>query len=41
MTCKICGGRCMPLGVLGNLKYFLCRNCGMQWSKRRKKKRDY
>jgi hypothetical protein len=30
--CGICGGPLGELGVLGNLRWLQCRNCGMQWS---------
>lgn len=37
--CKICGGDLILMGGLGNLKWFSCRNCGMQFSKKIKSKR--
>ena len=27
--CQLCGGQLVPLGVLGNLRHFTCRQCGM------------
>lgn len=27
--CSVCGGPLMPLGTLGNIDHFRCRNCGM------------
>lgn len=32
--CSQCGGEAGLLGVLGVLKHWLCRNCGMQFSTR-------
>lgn len=32
-TCSICDGPLMPLGQLGRLMHYRCRNCGMQFSK--------
>lgn len=37
MTCPFCRGPAGLLGVLGYLKWYLCRNCGMQFSKKTKK----
>lgn len=34
MTCKLCNGRCALLGMLGNLKWFRCIQCGMEWNRR-------
>jgi len=28
MTCAICNGPLMLLGILGRLAHLLCRNCG-------------
>jgi transposase-like protein len=39
MNCPICEGPGIVLGVLGTLKHFSCRNCGMQFSKRMKPRR--
>ena len=33
MRCQLCRGLLMLLGVLGHLKWFRCRNCGMQFSR--------
>ena len=30
--CEICGGDLVPMGCLGNMHYYRCRNCGMQHS---------
>jgi hypothetical protein len=30
--CTLCGGPCGVLGVLGRLVYWLCRDCGMQFT---------
>ncbi len=38
MTCKLCGGRLHFLGALGDLKHYLCRQCGMHWNFRTKSK---
>lgn len=42
VTCPVCYGEAGVLGVLGNLRYYLCRDCGMQFSKKikRRKKRQ-
>lgn len=32
MTCDMCGGTLMPLGVLGRLSWFRCRQCGIEFS---------
>jgi len=34
--CPLCGGQGILLGVLGLLRHFRCRACGMMWSKQRK-----
>ena len=39
MQCSICGGPLGILGMLGNLIHYLCRNCGMQFSKRKRRKK--
>lgn len=31
-SCPICGGVGIPLGSLGKLIWFICRNCGAQFS---------
>jgi len=38
MQCKLCGGELMLLGVLGLLKWLRCRHCGMQFSRKIKRK---
>jgi len=30
-NCSICEGELLPLGALGNIEYFRCRNCGAQF----------
>jgi tRNA(Ile2) C34 agmatinyltransferase TiaS len=30
--CSLCGGQLELLGYLGNLAWFRCRNCGMEFS---------
>lgn len=32
-TCRLCGGLLYLLGVLGKLKWYRCRHCGMEFSK--------
>lgn len=32
MTCEICGGPLLLLGVLGSLAHYNCRDCGMMFS---------
>lgn len=32
MDCPICCGPAGPLGGLGNLVWFVCRDCGMQFN---------
>jgi tRNA(Ile2) C34 agmatinyltransferase TiaS len=27
--CAACGGECYPLGTLGTLRWYRCRNCGL------------
>ena len=34
MNCLLCNGPCEPLGSLGRLMWFRCRNCGMNCSKK-------
>lgn len=34
MNCPVCGGERSELGVLGRLRWFRCRACGWEWSKR-------
>lgn len=41
MGCPMCGGPGVLLGVLGLLKHFRCRNCGMMWSKAKKAPRNW
>jgi hypothetical protein len=31
-TCETCGGPLVPLGTLGNLMWFRCRDCGQELS---------
>lgn len=38
MTCSLCGGQLGLLGALGNLKWLVCRDCGMQFSKKVRKR---
>lgn len=33
-NCVTCGGGLVPMGQLGNLKWFRCRNCGMEQSRK-------
>jgi transposase-like protein len=42
VTCPMCYGEAGVLGVLGYLRHYLCRNCGMQFSRKikRRKKRE-
>lgn len=37
MRCGLCGGPLQLLGQLGTVQHFCCRNCGMGWSKKRKR----
>jgi len=37
-ACPMCGGDLHPLGQLGNLKHYTCRQCGGQFSRGAKKK---
>jgi hypothetical protein len=30
--CPICGGDCYILGNLGNLSWYRCRDCGMEFN---------
>lgn len=39
MRCSLCGGRLGLLGRLGNLLHYLCRDCGMQFSRKAKKQK--
>jgi hypothetical protein len=32
--CCLCSGPLVPLGTLGNLQHFRCRNCGMDQSRK-------
>jgi rubredoxin len=34
--CPVCGGEGIPLGTLGKLRHYTCRNCGMQFSTKKK-----
>lgn len=34
----MCNGQGVPLGQLGDLVWFRCRQCGMDFSKKRKRK---
>ena len=36
MNCPVCGGQAGVLGSLGNRVHYVCRDCGMQFSKIRK-----
>jgi len=40
MHCPLCGGEGMLLGVLGLLRWFRCRNCGMDFNKRIKPRKQ-
>jgi anaerobic ribonucleoside-triphosphate reductase len=31
-NCSVCNGKGIPLGVLGKLSWFRCRNCGWEFS---------
>lgn len=31
--CLVCGEDNMPMGILGNLAHYRCRNCGITYSK--------
>jgi hypothetical protein len=33
--CPMCKGPGVLLGVLGLLRWFRCRDCGMDWNKRK------
>lgn len=35
MTCQHCGGPMVPLGALGSLEHYRCRNCGAMDSQER------
>ena len=41
-SCGICSGELVRQGQLGDLIHYLCRDCGMWWNRRikRKKKRS-
>lgn len=39
MTCQLCGGLLALLGTLGNLRWFRCTGCGMDFSKVRRLRR--
>jgi len=32
LHCELCGGELIPLGALGSLMHYRCRNCGMDAS---------
>lgn len=34
VTCKLCGGIGVLLGRLGFLRWFRCRNCGMEFNRK-------
>jgi len=36
-NCKLCGGPLLFLGKLGTMKWFRCRNCGMEFCRKVKK----
>lgn len=38
MKCPLCSGPLMLLGTLGLLRWFRCRNCGMDCNKKVKRK---
>ena len=40
MKCPLCRGAGVLLGTLGLLKWFRCRQCGMDFNKRQKEKRS-
>jgi hypothetical protein len=31
--CPLCGGEGQYMGSLGKVKWFRCRNCGIEWRK--------
>lgn len=33
-SCGMCGGQATPLGTLGTLSHYRCRNCGMDFSQK-------
>ena len=35
-TCPVCPGRGMPLGQLGRLRWYRCRDCGIDFNRRAK-----
>jgi len=30
--CKVCSGSLVYLGKLGNLRWYRCEDCGLEWS---------
>lgn len=37
--CKICGGELGVLGILGLFCWYQCRNCGMQFSRKLRRRK--
>ena len=35
-TCPVCPGRGVPLGQLGRLRWYRCRDCGIDFNRRTK-----
>lgn len=35
-TCPVCPGRGVPLGTLGRLRWYRCRDCGIDFNRRAK-----
>ena len=35
-ACPVCPGRGMPLGQLGRLRWYRCRDCGIDFNRRGK-----
>jgi tRNA(Ile2) C34 agmatinyltransferase TiaS len=35
-TCPVCPGRGTPLGQLGRLRWYRCRDCGIDFNRRAK-----
>ena len=35
-ACPVCPGRGMPLGQLGRLRWYRCRDCGIDFNRRAK-----
>lgn len=33
-ACPVCPGRGMPLGQLGRLRWYCCRDCGIDFSRK-------